>query len=522
MKELIYHRLLLPAVENHADKVAILDQGYEGTLAAHGDRVLRLAHALRHQLGVAPGDRFAVMATNSHEYLELYHAAFLGAGVVNPLNLRLAGAELDFIVRDSGTEVVFVDSMFADHFARAMAGSDEPSPIRHVVLIGDGDVPHDLRYDDLLAGAEPVVPDEPEETDAALLMYTGGTTGRPKGVVLDHRAEVLNLYHVGMNVDFDPDSVYLHQTPMFHAASMAGIMGTPSAGGTTVFQPLFDPAGAMSLIETHRVTQTMMVPTMIAMMVNHDEFRPERLASLELLSYGASPMPAALLDRLLDLYPDLDIVQGYGMTESSSVLTFLGAEDHRKGGPRLRSAGRPVLGVVLSIQDPEGNAVPRGETGEVCARAGNFMREYWNNAEATDETFRDGWYHSGDAGYLDHEGYLFLVDRVKDMIITGGENVYSSEVESALSKHEAVDQVAVIGIPHDTWGEQVHAIVVPRAGAEVTGDELKALAKEHIAGYKVPKSFEFRTEPLPLSGAMKVLKRDLRAPYWEDQDRNVG
>ncbi|MCB1017700.1 MAG: AMP-binding protein, partial [Acidimicrobiales bacterium] len=175
----------------------------------------------------------------------------------------------------------------------------------------------------------------------------------------------------------------------------------------------------------HGVTQTVMVPTMIAMVLNHPEFRPERLASLRLLTYGASPMPAATLDRLMELYPDLEISQGYGMTECSSVLTFLRAEDHREGGDRLRSAGRPVPGVVLSIQDPEGNELPAGEPGEVCARAGNFMREYWNKPEATEEVFRGGWYHTGDAGYLDDRGYLFLVDRVKDMIVTGGENVYS-------------------------------------------------------------------------------------------------
>jgi len=522
VKELIYHRLLLPAVENFSDKVAVIDPHYQGTLGDHGDRVLRLCHALRHQLGVEPGDRFAVMATNGHEYLELYHAAFLGAGVINPLNLRLAGAELDYIVRNSGTEVVFVDTMFAGSFAQAMDASDEPNPLRHVVLIGEGDVPHDLGYEELIGAAEAVAPDEPEEDDAAVLMYTGGTTGLPKGVVLEHRAEMLNLYHVGMTIDFDPDSVYLHQTPMFHAASTAGIMGVPSAGGVTVCQPLFDPAGAMDLIETHQVTQTMMVPTMIAMMVNHPEFRPERLASLKMLTYGASPMPSALLDKMLDLYPDLQINQGYGMTESSSVLTFLDAEEHRGGGARLRSAGRAVPGVVLSIQDPDGNEVTRGQTGEVCAKAGNFMREYWQNHDATTETFRGGWYHTGDAGYLDDDGYLFLVDRVKDMIITGGENVYSSEVESAISKLDGVDQVAVIGIPHETWGEQVHAVVVLKPGADVSEDDIKAHAKQHIAGYKVPKSVEFRTEPLPLSGAMKVLKRDLRAPYWEGQDRSVN
>ena len=285
--------------------------------------------------------------------------------------------------------------------------------------------------------------------------------------------------------------------------------------------PLFDPGAAMTLIEQHGVTQTMMVPTMIGMMLNHPDFSPERLASLQYLTYGASPMPSAILDRVIGLYPELEITQGYGMTASSSLLTWLDPRDHRAGGDRLRSAGRAVAGVSLSIRGENGEAVPRGVTGEVCARAGNFMREYWNKPEATKEVFRDGWYHTGDAGYLDDGGYLFLVDRVKDMIVTGGENVYSAEVESALSKHHAVEQVAVIGIPHETWGEQVHAIVVLAEGASVTEDELQAFARDQIAGYKVPKSIEFRAEPLPLSGALKVLKRELRAPYWEDQDRNV-
>jgi acyl-CoA synthetase (AMP-forming)/AMP-acid ligase II len=265
-----------------------------------------------------------------------------------------------------------------------------------------------------------------------------------------------------------------------------------------------------------------MVPTMIGMMLNHPDFRPERLATLQQLTYGASPMPAAILHKLLELYPDLQISQGYGMTEASAVLTFLTADDHQKGGERLRSAGRPVPGVMLSIQDAEGNVLPKGETGEVCAKAGNFMREYWNKPEATEEVFRGGWYHTGDAGYLDHEGYLFLVDRVKDMIVTGGENVYSAEVESAISTHPAVAQVAVIGIPSERWGEEVHAIVVPKPDTTVTAEEIIAHARERIAGYKVPKSVEFRAEPLPLSGAMKVLKRELREPYWAGHEKRVN
>jgi long-chain acyl-CoA synthetase len=299
-------------------------------------------------------------------------------------------------------------------------------------------------------------------------------------------------------------------------------MGMPASGGSSVFMPLFDPGPALDLIEQHGVTQTMMVPTMIAMLLGHESFAPERLASMKRLTYGASPMPAALLDRMIAMYPDLDITQGYGMTECSSLLTWLNEHEHRAGGPRLQSAGRPVTGVVLTIRDDRGEEVAPGETGEVWARAGNFMREYWNKPEATAEVFEDGWYHTGDAGYLDDGGYLFLVDRVKDMIVTGGENVYSAEVETAISKHSAVEQVAVIGIPHETWGEQVHAIVVLRAGAEATAEELQEFCRDQIAGYKIPKSVEFRTEPLPLSGALKILKRELRAPYWAEHGRSVN
>ncbi len=522
MKELIYQRMFLAAADRFSERTAIIDGEHRSTYRQHADRTLRLTRALGERLDVDRTDRFAVMALNSHEYFELYHAAFLGGGVINPLNLRLAGKELDYIIRDSGTEVIFADAFFAGAIREALDASDEPNDVRQIVLIGEGDVPHDLTYDDLIDGVDAVEPDEPEEHDPVVLMYTGGTTGLPKGVLLDHRAEMLNLYHVAIVFGFEDDAVNLVQTPMFHAASMAAILGTPTSGGTAVTIPLFDPAGVMSLIEAHGVTQTVMVPTMIGMLLSHPEFEPERLASLRQLIYGASPMPAAILDTILGTFPDLEVLQGYGMTECSSVLTILGAREHREGGARLRSAGLPVTGTALSIRGEDGAEVARGETGEVWARGGNFMIEYWNKPEATAEVFADGWYHTGDAGYLDDEGYLFLVDRVKDMIVTGGENVYSAEVESALSKHAAVEQVAVIGIPHDTWGEQVHAIVVLAVGAEADADELQAFARESIAGYKVPKSIEFRTDPLPLSGAMKVLKRDLRAPYWEGHGRAVN
>ena len=504
----------MPAMERWSTKVGFHDGDYHGTFSQHAERVLRIGDALHRQLGINPGDRFAVLATNSHEYMELMHAAYLGVGIINPLNLRLAGRELQFILADSGTEVIFVDAFFAEHLARTIAGVRSELPLHRVVLIGDGDVPHDVRYDDLLDAGEPVVPAEPEESDPVVLMYTGGTTGVPKGVLLDQRAEALNLYHIGMAMGFGSDRVYLHQTPMFHAASMGGLLGIPAAGGTSVSVPLFEPQRVMEAIERYRVDWTMMIPTMVAMVMNHPDFRPERLASMRDLVYGGSPMPLGLLDRLLGAFPELNIWQGYGMTESSSVLTFLTPKDHRGDPSRLGSAGQPVIGVDLCVQDEQGRVVGPGVDGEVCARGGNLMVEYWNRPKDTEEAFRDGWYHTGDEGHVDADGYVYLVDRIMDMIVTGGENVYSIEVENAISTHPAVAQVAVIGIPHDTWGEQVHAIVVLREGASTTAEDVKDHARVSIGGYKVPKSVEFRTEPMPLSGALKPLKRELRAPYW--------
>lgn len=519
MKELIYHRMLLPSVERNAHRPCATNAatGATTTFAQHLDRVSRLIGGLR-SLGVQRDDRFAVMTLNSPEFLELYHAAFLGGGVVNPLNLRLAAKELAYVLRDSGSKVCFVDGFFAG----LIDAVREDAGLEHVVLVGQGDVPHDVTYDALLAAASPLIPDEGEETDPVVLMYTGGTTGLPKGVLLDQRAEMLNCYHVMMTVQFRRDTVALLQTPMFHAASMFTVLGAPGLGAHTVIVPLFEPKAVMAAVREYRPTITVMVPTMIGMVMAHPEFSRDGLGSFTDLVYGASPMPQALLEQLLATYPDMNVWQGYGMTECSSVLTLLGPDEHRLGGKYLRSAGFPMPGVVLSIQDEEGNLLPPGETGEVCARSGNYMVEYWNKPEATEEAFRGGWYHTGDAGLLDDDGYLYLVDRVKDMIVTGGENVYSVEVENALASHPAIAQVAVIGVPSEKWGEAVHAIVVLKPDSTVTEEELIAHARESIAGYKLPKSIEFRSEPLPLSGAMKVLKRDLRAPYWEGRDRRLN
>jgi len=518
VKDLIYQRFLLPALDRYAGAPAVADGDWRATLSEHVERVLRLGDGLASTLGVGPSDGCAVMALNGHHYLELYHAAFLGSCVLNPLNLRLAPKELEFILSDSETKVVFTDAAFAPLVDRVRAGTS----VEKVVLIGSGDVPHDLAGEDLIGAGRAQVPPEPDESDPVVLMYTGGTTGLPKGVLIDHRAAMLDLYKIAAIFGFDESHVYLHQTPMFHAASFGGILSIPAVGGMTTFVPLFDPEAVLDVIEANRVTTTVMVPTMIQMVLDHPAFRPERLSSLRDLIYGASPMPTALLQRLLETFPDLDVWQGYGMTESCGLLTVLRPEDHRGGGELLRSAGRAVPGATLCVQDEEGRLLPRGQTGEICARSGNYMSEYWRRPEETEAAFRGGWYHTGDAGFLDDAGYVYLVDRVKDMIVTGGENVYSAEVENALSGFPGVRQVAVIGIPSERWGEAVHAIVVTDPDAGVTAEALEDWARQRIAGYKVPKSFELRTEPLPLSGALKILKRELRRPYWEGQDRAVG
>ena len=524
MKELVWHRQLLPAVERYAGRPFLTDggSGVTTTYGEHGARVLRLAAALRTELGVQPADRVAVLALNSARYEELYHASLLGSCVINPLNLRFAPRELVHVLSDSATRVVFVDPLFAP----LIDSVREAAGIECVVLMGDpgegADVPHDASYEALLAAGQERVPPEPEEDSPAMLMYTGGTTGLPKGVLLDQRGVVLTQYHISMVFSAQPTDVYLAQVPMFHAASMGAIVSTPVSGGRLVLVPAFEPERVLQAVQEHGVSNTMMVPTMIAMTFAHPSYAPERLASLTHLTYGASPMPRPVLDRLRADLPQLRLFQGYGMTESAALVSRLSPEDHDRDDHVLASAGRPVPGVTVTVQDEDGTVLPVGQTGEVCVRGGNLMREYWRRPEETAQAFRGGWYHSGDAGYLDAEGYLYLVDRVKDMIVSGGENVYSTEVEQAVAAHPAVAQVAVIGIPDDVWGEAVHAVVVLRPGAQATEQELVEHSRGLIAGYKVPKSVEFRTEPLPLSGAMKVLKRELRAPYWTGHDRAVG
>ena len=504
MKELIYARLFLPAAERHASRAAIHDGSHTATFGEHAERALKLTDALGSGLGLARTDRFAVVALNSHRYLELYHAAFLGGGIINPVNYRLADPEIAHVLRHSGARVVFVDDAFGDRVHALLDGAD--TAVEQVVTLDDS-------YEQLLSSGRPVAPAEPDEDDQPMLMYTGGTTGMPKGVASTQRAQMLNLYHLAMvqGLAFSEEAVYLHHMPMFHSMGANAALSAAAFGTEAAVIPAFEPGAFMTAVAKHGVTETVLVPTMIAMILRHADYSPDRLSSLKRIGYGGMAMPHALLERLRESAPDIQLLQGYGMTEACPTLTFLTAADHERGDDKRHSVGRPLPGVEVGIFDADGKRLATGEVGEVCARAANIMTGYWDNQEATDRVFRDGWYRTGDLGRFDADGYLYLVDRVDDMIVTGGENVYSIEVENALMTYPGVVQVAVIGVDDDTWGKRVHGIVVLSPDAAATTEEqLAAHAKQTIAGYKVPKSWELRTDPLPVSGAGKPLKRELR------------
>ena len=501
MKELVFSRLFLPAVERHASNDCVIDGDYRATFAEHGSRVLRLADGMRKELGLQAGDRFAVLGLNGHHYMELHNAGYLGAGVITPLNIRLSPAEIRRILDDSGATVLFTDPRLGSLVAEVVDG------------VSAAVVPMDGLFEDLVSAGSEAAPPEPDEADLVALVYTGGTTGLPRGVMRSQRSEVLYVYHTAMSggVACTTGSTFLHQAPMFHATALVSVASAPAFGVRSVVLPRFDPGACLDAVEACGVDETVLVATMIQMLFDHPDFDPSRISSLRRIGYGAMPMPPSLLDRLLKVLPGVELAQGFGMTEAGA-LTMLQPEDHARPD-LLTSVGRAVPGVNLTIQDPDGRILASGETGEVCARGGNLLDGYWHDEEATRDAFRGGWYHTGDVGRMDRQGYLFLVDRLKDMIVTGGENVYSVEVEAVMVRHPGVAQVAVIGLPDERWGERVHAVVVPEPGHALDEDELISFSRQQLAPFKVPKSVEIRTDPLPMSAAMKPLKRELRRAY---------
>ncbi|MEE4299268.1 MAG: long-chain-fatty-acid--CoA ligase [Pseudomonadales bacterium] len=502
--------------------VALIDEGRELTWGEFPDRLARLAGGLR-GLGIENGERAAILALNSARYYEFYFATAWAGGVFVPVNTRLAGPEIVHWLTDSGARVVCVDATFLE---QVQGLRDQLPELETIVYLGD-DAPEGTVAWDALAERAPVEDAGRGGDDLAGLFYTGGTTGRSKGVMLSHQNLVVNALQIAPILGVKRGDRLLHTAPMFHIADWVICMSAAVAGGCNWFRPAFEPVDVMETIARERIQKLLMVPTMINMVANHPALADHDLSSLERILYGASPMPEAVIAKVLEVLPGVEMVQAYGQTEAAPCVTMLAPEYHTvdPASPfagKLKSAGQAIPGVEVAVLDENDQPVGVGEVGEVCCRGPNVMLGYRNLPEQTEATLRNGWLHTGDGGRMDEDGFLFIVDRVKDMIVSGGENVYSAEVENALASHPAVAQCAVIGVPDEKWGERVHAIVFTKEGAEVSEQSILDHCRGLIAGYKCPRSVTFRDEPLPLSGAGKILKTELRKPFWTGQARGVN
>lgn len=472
----------------------------------------RCARALA-DAGVAPGHRVAHLGRNRAEYVALLYGTSKCRATLVGLNWRLTVGEIAPLLRDCDPTVIAVDDEFRDTAVAAIAAAG----IETVVVGADRVREWCGEFSD------DAVPGEPEPDDIALIFYTSGTTGIPKGVLLTVGAIAANVERpVPWNMR--PGSTVMVCSPVFHTAGTGWIYLPLHCGAHCLLMRDPTPAQILSAIADHRVNQALLVPAVISAIVNDPTIATTDTSSLETLVYGASPISPTLLERTMRAIP-CDLVQAYGMTETGGPITYLRPEDHdlEAGTHRLSSAGRPPEGMEIRVVDPlTGDTCPTGERGEVWTRSNQQMIGYLGNPDATADTItEDGWLRTGDAGYLDADGYLFLTDRLSDVIVTGGENVYPVEVENALTAHPAVASAAVIGIPHERWGETVAAVVVLADGHTTTADELIQWCRDRLAHFKAPTSVTI-SDDLPRNPAGKVLRRVLREPFWADHGRQIG
>jgi len=470
-------------------------------------RVERLAARLV-QEGLEAGDRIALLCKNDLAFCELMMAASRTGIVLVPLNFRLALPEIEFILQDSGARILFAGSQFVDSARAVQAGSK--TGIAVVEVTPDGLYGGWAKSSGSHSAVAP-------NRDAILFqMYTSGTTGKPKGALISQK-NVLALMDNGCRElgPFHEPSRSLVCMPLFHVAGSAWLFFGIAAGCSNDLVVDIDPGGILGRIEQNEISCTLMVPTVIQMVTAAAEARGTTIPGLKTISFGASPMPAELLKRARRVFPDTDFIHVYGMTETTCMFTALDPAELR-ANRRLESCGKPFADAEMKVVDPEGAEVPAGVVGEIVCRTPQLMAGYWNRPDATAKAIRNDWYHTGDAGYVDEEGFLYIRDRIKDLVITGGENVYPAEVENAVLAHPGVADVAVIGVPDAKWGEIVLAAVVLRQGQTVDDDEIKATVRARLAGFKVPKRIE-RVPALPRNGAGKVTKEVLRAQFAPDK-----
>jgi long-chain acyl-CoA synthetase len=480
-----------------------------GTALAPGDTRLSFSELETRVKGIAAalsahgfdaGDRLALLLPNSPEYIELVYACSWLGVIVVPINTRLSLAEIDRVLADAAPHGLVRHSSLPSptvgiSWRRVL--DQDPLEIRN-------DLPPEAAYD-------------PEAILA--LIYTSGTTGRPKGVMVTHANVLADIHHFNYWMRYTEGAVYLHAAPLFHIADFPAMFAAPAFGASQVTIPKFNPQTFCETVERERVSHTVLVPTMINLLTQFPEGRRYDLSSLDVLAYGGSPMAPELLQRTKELLPWAKLVQVYGLSETGFLT---GLQDREHTQDRLLSCGRPCPGIDLQVLDESGEQVEAGTRGELAARGANIMRGYWNNPEDSRLAFRDAWFRTGDIGYQDSHGYFYILDRLKDMIVTGGENVYSGEVEAIIYAHPAVREAAVFGIPDPKWGELVMACVVPRPGMALTLEELVAHCRQSLASYKIPRRVEFLDTELPKSGSGKILKRMLRERFWVHEERAVS
>ncbi len=484
------------------------------------ERVNRLANALQ-GLGVGHGDKVAVMALNSMEYVEIYYATAKLGGVFVPLNYRAKREELTYMCNNSAAAVLFVSERY---FELAAGIRPDLETVQHLVGIdatGEGKA----FYDDLIKQNEPEeIFTDIQDNDPTIIIYTSGTTALPKGVMLTNLG--MSVYVTNTVEPADPGAesvdVLLVSVPFYHVAGATTMLSAVWGGRKMVILPQFEPGAWLKAVAEHKVTHSFVVPTMLKRIMEHPDFDKTDLSSLKLVAYGAAPMPYEVVTKAVEKF-SCGLMNAYGQTESTSSLTFLGPDEHKipKDGPdrekklqRLRSVGKPMDDVTVGIMDPEGKLVPAGQEGEIVAQGARVMAGYLNRDEDTSAAIHGGWLHTGDVGWMDDEGYLYITGRTKDLIIRGGENIAPGEIEAVLQQHPAVEDAAVIGVPDVEWGEEVKAVVVKKPKAKVTEEELTGFVKERLASYKAPKYYTFVDE-LPRNYLGKVLKTDLRKQFGE-------
>jgi long-chain acyl-CoA synthetase len=500
--------LLRATAQSHGKRVAIRDGAGNLTWEEYLARIQRTAGMLRN-LGLEPGDRFAILCRNCVLQAQLLNGGYWSGIVPVPLNFRLSPAEIAQLLEDAQCQVLMIDNAFVHLLDQPLLAKWRENV--NVIPV-DGVDARFPSVDVRIARANPVPAHEVREDDDAILLYTGGTTGRGKGVRLSHRNVVSNALQLSRVMNAGENDVYLHVSPMFHSTDLKATVVTMFGGGH-VYLKEFSTAGVLEAVQRDRVTILSLVPTMIVRMLQEGKLDQYDLSTLRLISYGTSPIGAGVLRAAMQAFPQAGFHQCYGLTETSPLLALLDETSHRRAlGDKpelLRAAGRPLPGVDMRFLANDGSELANGEVGEIVVRGPQIAKGYWNRPDDNASAFRDGWFHTGDIGRIDDEGHLFVLDRKKDMVITGGENVYTREVESVLQQHPDIEDVAVVGVPDEKYGEALLAAIVLRDGkAETSADALIAFCRGQLGGYKIPRRFMF-VEQLPRTSMGKVRKQDL-------------